>query len=573
MVNQITDNLVEDYNPNRINPTSTNNEYNQASNQVSLITSPPQLDQHSINNNTSLQSTSYQTAATTSYSTYQTIPYSNYFYYPNQTQQFNDSQFHNCNQLIRRNSNYDQSTDSEQYLINSYYELSDHLTNLDPTAVTTVQPAPTTTNYQTNLQEQQFIENYQNLNHNSNLQANNHNYIYENYYTDYLNNRDQFNSIILFDSSIFKRIREKIFKNLPCMLFVLIPIFFATILILVFIRQINKTDKTDKDDLHQYAIYAFIIFSVAFIFPFALFFFIVVVNKIIKKYNKLFNPNFINNEFGDLLNANSIDPNLFNPQLVSASPPTVTTAQYDQHTIDHQTSNLFNQIDLQNQLQTNHLLLSNSQLLHNNQLMHNNQDNQQQISTLNVNQLQYSNNRQLINEMIEEFDHMNQLDQERTLLRMNSIQRRQRLIRQNAFENVFECPTLQPENLSELLANEDKLPNYDEALLMPKSDNEQKKKENDKVNILDRSLQSNFVNLNDDVNNEDVNNDDDNLNSSQANNELTNLNQIELRNNLENRRRSSNGSSIQTEPPAYSSLYPFDQANQKEENDKSDGSA
>ena len=35
-----------------------------------------------------------------------------------------------------------------------------------------------------------------------------------------------------------------------------------------------------KSNLHEYAIYTFVIFCLAFIFPFVLFFFIVVLNKV-----------------------------------------------------------------------------------------------------------------------------------------------------------------------------------------------------------------------------------------------------------------------------------------------------
>lgn len=52
----------------------------------------------------------------------------------------------------------------------------------------------------------------------------------------------------------------------------ILPIAITSTLICVFMMQ--------KTNLHQYAIYSFVIFCVAFIFPFALFFFTVVLNKV-----------------------------------------------------------------------------------------------------------------------------------------------------------------------------------------------------------------------------------------------------------------------------------------------------
>ena len=527
--------------------------------------------------------------------------------------QYQGDQYHNS-QLIRRNSfnNYDQSTDSEQYLINSYYELADHL-----------EPAAPHANYG-NLpeQDQQFIENYHHLNYSSSQIANNPNYIgYESYTAEYLTARDNalnFNSMIIFDSSLFKRFRERLkhacSKNLPCLLIVLMPIFFATILILFFVR-IYKSDKTDKDDLHQYAIYAFIIFSILFISPFALFFSIVVINKIVKRWNKTFNPNFIGNEFGDLISANAVDPAALLSAAAAAHPLNTQTAASYQHLSNaNLTVNLANanqthdlhpsplnggQIaDLQGGL-PNALALGNSLALGSNLALGgalvNGLPDSQQISTLNVNQLQYNsaNNRQLINEMIEEFDQMNPADQERTLQRMSSIQRRQRLIRQNAFESAD--PQQQQPSLTDLICYEDKPPSYELALLCPKKrdcESDKTKKETDKKSASklhsDCGLSLNYVNLSesttvrrDDREQGDVVTSSLAVNavntavnsgviSSTANTTAVNSTnhpgepesnstlQTELRNNLENRRRSSNGSSINTEPPTYSSLYTLD---------------
>lgn len=60
----------------------------------------------------------------------------------------------------------------------------------------------------------------------------------------------------------------------------ILPIAITSTLICVFMMQ--------KTNLHQYAIYSFVIFCVAFVFPFALFFFTVVLNKVI------LNINFVN---------------------------------------------------------------------------------------------------------------------------------------------------------------------------------------------------------------------------------------------------------------------------------------
>lgn len=678
MVHQVTNNLEnlldDDYHPSNrsshqaaSNP-STSNELINGYNQVSLIydnASPPQQSVDPAVSNSGGPSASYSTAscstayyypsyANASYqgSSFSSAPYqqnASYaaasssavyansaayqpatsnapYYYPAASDQYHNSQ------LIRRNSfnNYDQSTDSEQYLINSYYELSDHL-----------EPAPVAphANYG-NLpeQDQQFIENYHHLNYSSSQIANNPNYIgYESYTAEYLTARDNaLNSMIIFDSSLFKRFRERLkhvcSKNLPCMLIVLMPIFFATILILFFVR-IYKSDKTDKDDLHQYAIYAFIIFSILFISPFALFFSVVVINKIIKKYNKTFNPNFIGNEFGDLISANAVDPAALLSAAAAAHPlNTQTAAAGYQHlsnanltvnlanasqTHDLHASPLLNgsqisdlQAGLPNSLAIGSgLALGNSLAIGSNlaigsALVNGSLPDSQQISTLNVNQLQYNsaNSRQLINEMIEEFDQMNPADQERTLQRMSSIQRRQRLIRQNAFESSD--PQQQPPSLTDLICYEDKPPSYELALLCPKKrdcESDKTKKETDKKSASklhsDCSLSLNYVNLSESATVREAARRDDRepagrepiggsvvANSLAVNStavvlaghaagdaaiESNSTLQTELRNNLENRRRSSNGSSINTEPPTYSSLYTLDQqANQKEEDAK-----
>ncbi|KAH9515893.1 hypothetical protein DERF_006668 [Dermatophagoides farinae] len=58
----------------------------------------------------------------------------------------------------------------------------------------------------------------------------------------------------------------------------ILPIAITSTLICVFMMQ--------KTNLHQYAIYSFVIFCVAFVFPFALFFFTVILNKLYKFYKR-----------------------------------------------------------------------------------------------------------------------------------------------------------------------------------------------------------------------------------------------------------------------------------------------
>ena len=692
MVNQVTNNLLDDYHPssnrNQASNPTTSNELISGYNQVSLIydnASPPHqqsvhqqpiqqqsVQQQSVQQQSEPQASgsgaSYSNAACSTsyyYPSYSNVSYqsSSFSSAPFPTASFQNASFQNASfqsgsfaspgpsssayppnsgayppatgapyyypadqyhnsQLIRRNSfnNYDQSTDSEQYLINSYYELSDQLEQV------TAAPHPAYAGLPE--QDQQFIENYHHLNYSSNQIANNPNYIgFESYPAEYLTDRENalnFNSMIIFDSSLCQRFRERLkhvcSKNLPCMLIVLMPIFFATILILFFVR-IYKSDKTDKDDLHAYAIYAFIIFSILFISPFALFFSIVVINKIIKKYNKCFNPNFIgSNEFGDLIGANAVDPASL---LTTAGHPSTQTSAYQHPSNANLTVNLANTsqthdlhpspllnggqlTDLQAAGLSNGLAnslaigasLGNATLsgLALSNAINGSHDSSQQISTLNVNQLQYNsaNNRQLINEMIEEFDAMNPADQERTLQRMSSIQRRQRLIRQNAFESAtFDTGEQQQPSLSDLICYDDKPPSYELALLCPKKRDcepaDKTKKETDKKSASKLASDCiNYVNLSENLTVRDLSvrdppvresgrpEDRDGSNvtvgsntisntsglpaNSQANNpsgtdESHSTLQTELRNNLENRRRSSNGSSINTEPPTYSSLY------------------
>lgn len=600
---------------------STNNEQNENDNQTNCSTTTPITSSTSNPTYSSTSSNTNPSYTLFNNSFNQGVSfYPSYYYYqtPFNSNQFNQNQFNRSqydpsiyvqsttstngnnpiiNQLIRNSfSNYDQSTDSEQYLINSYYdELSDHLENGNQTSnYTSIPTANTTIDYQSPInqqQDQQFIlENYHHLNHNSNqIAANNHQYIYENqvnnnYYADYIANRENvlnLNSMIIFDQSLVKRALEciKIFgiKNITCILLVLIPVFLATILVLVFTRRFKETDKTDKDDLHQYAIYAFVIFSIAFLLPFGLFFFVVLIHKIIKKYKKSFNSNFIVNEFNsDLLNdANHSIINSTN--LLTNHPSSITTnhlintANVGHHLQHPQLVNLTNhQIDLQRNgfHQTNSNNLSDNLQTGDGQTANLSIINQpidnQQISTLNVNHLQFSNNRQLIDEMIVDFDQMDQIDEERTLQR---LERLSRLIRQNAMtESSFDATTN-----SNLIyyehdkPNDDKPPSYELALLCqcPKRDtigcNDQQQKllikttKDDKKPFKSSSTTKPItVNLN------TTRSDQSNQTSQcdQSNQIDTNNLQTELR-NLENRRRSSNGSN--TEPPSYDKLFKSNQ--------------
>lgn len=65
-------------------------------------------------------------------------------------------------------------------------------------------------------------------------------------------------------------------KLLTGVVITILPIAITSTLLFVFMMQ--------KTNLHQYAIYSFVIFCVAFVFPFALFFFTVIINKVIAFY-------------------------------------------------------------------------------------------------------------------------------------------------------------------------------------------------------------------------------------------------------------------------------------------------
>lgn len=515
-----------------------------------------------------------------------------------------------ANHLIRRNSfqnqanyslanfsAYDQSTDSQQYLLNgnNYYQLSSGSqteNNFNLSQDLQHQPIQQQHSYQqqqTDL-DAQFIENYHHLNHNSNHQfSNNPNYIYD-YCNDYLNQGENLNfTIRLFDGGFFKCLNEAFScikylcsKNFACVLLVLIPILIATVLILIFIKKINYSEKTDK---HKYALIAFVIFSLLFIFPFALFFFVVLVNKIIKKYNKCFHPrNSLGSNEYDIVGcdyANSLG-HVFNPNLLTATNLTnslnnnvnqTANLNTSHNSIDHTSNHLINnQIDfnLQNNLLANQFLHQQQHQNHQvNTLLFRDLQNQQ-ISTLNV------------NEIIEE----SQFDQEvqNTLQRMSSIQRRQRLIRQNAQEIIdsFDClpeqsnqqqneQTNAPANddnnsTNNNLIYEDKPPTYELALLCPRNDDDEKgKKESDKkISKVNLNTGTNIINdtTANTISSTNLSITITSSNSiSESNNSNNNL-QTELQRNLENRRRSSNGSSITTtseQPPAYSSLYRFEE--------------
>ena len=69
-----------------------------------------------------------------------------------------------------------------------------------------------------------------------------------------------------------------------CIIITIIPIAITSTLICVFMMQ--------KTNLYEYAIYTFVIFCVAFVFPFALFFITVIFNKAYKCYKRMRNQNF-----------------------------------------------------------------------------------------------------------------------------------------------------------------------------------------------------------------------------------------------------------------------------------------
>jgi len=61
-------------------------------------------------------------------------------------------------------------------------------------------------------------------------------------------------------------------RLLTCIVITILPIAITSTLICIFMMQ--------KTNLHEYAIYTFVVFCVAFVFPFALFFFTVILNKV-----------------------------------------------------------------------------------------------------------------------------------------------------------------------------------------------------------------------------------------------------------------------------------------------------
>jgi hypothetical protein len=85
---------------------------------------------------------------------------------------------------------------------------------------------------------------------------------------------------------VHEHVRHLCAAHLTCVLLVLLPVLLAGLLIGAFVLQ----ERSDKQHLHQYAIYAFVVFCVAFICPFALFFVLVLVNKAVRKYHKCFHP-------------------------------------------------------------------------------------------------------------------------------------------------------------------------------------------------------------------------------------------------------------------------------------------
>lgn len=78
--------------------------------------------------------------------------------------------------------------------------------------------------------------------------------------------------------------RSVCFRVATCLVLIVVPIFIASTFITYFLMK--NTSLGNQNYLHEYAIYAFIIFSVASVFPFGLFFLVVLLEKIHAKYRQ-----------------------------------------------------------------------------------------------------------------------------------------------------------------------------------------------------------------------------------------------------------------------------------------------
>lgn len=78
--------------------------------------------------------------------------------------------------------------------------------------------------------------------------------------------------------------RSVCFRAATCLVLIVVPIFIASTFITYFLMK--NTSLGNQNYLHEYAIYAFIIFSVASVFPFGLFFLVVLIEKLHAKYRR-----------------------------------------------------------------------------------------------------------------------------------------------------------------------------------------------------------------------------------------------------------------------------------------------
>lgn len=85
-------------------------------------------------------------------------------------------------------------------------------------------------------------------------------------------------------SSIQPPSRGIFYRTVTCLLLIVLPIFVASTFITFFLMK--TTSLGNQNYLHEYAIYAFIIFSIASVFPFGLFFLVVLMEKIHSKYRR-----------------------------------------------------------------------------------------------------------------------------------------------------------------------------------------------------------------------------------------------------------------------------------------------
>lgn len=102
-------------------------------------------------------------------------------------------------------------------------------------------------------------------------------------------------------------------RVLTCIILTIIPIAITLTLICVFMMQ--------KTNLYEYAIYTFVVFCVAFVFPFALFFITVIFNKIYKFYKRIrINSTYnISNLHDNNTNHNNTN-DISNNEFTSSSP-------------------------------------------------------------------------------------------------------------------------------------------------------------------------------------------------------------------------------------------------------------